>query len=71
MADLSAKEAKALGNQLVGLFYWVANFILGLAAIIIIGTAFLSILGVRVPFKVLSNTELAYAMGAYYLYRKA
>lgn len=71
MAELSAKEAKALGNSLLGWFFWAANFALGIAAIVIIGTAFLATLGVKLPFKALSFTEPAYAMGAYYLYRKA
>lgn len=72
MADVSAKQAKDFGNYLLGWVFWAANFVLGLAAIAIIATAFVATLGVKVPYiRVLPFTELAYAMGAYYLYRKA
>lgn len=71
MAELSAKDAKALGNSLLGWFFWAAHLALNIAALFIIGAALLQYAGVKIPLKVLSGTELAYAMGAYYLYRKA
>lgn len=71
MADLSAKDAKALGNQLLGWFFWAAHLALNIAALLIIAAALLPLIGVKIPVRVLGFTELAYAMGAYYLYRKA
>lgn len=71
MAELSAKDAKALGNQLLGWFFWAAHLALNIAAIAIVSAALLPIVGIKLPIRALGFTELAYAMGAYYLYRKA
>lgn len=72
MAKLTAKEAKALGNVLIGWFFWAAHLALNIAALVIIAAGLLQALGVKISvMKVLGFTELAYAMGAYYLYRKA
>ena len=71
MADLSAKEASALGNSLLSWFLWAAHLALTITALAIISAALLPVVGVKLPIRALGFTELAYAMGAYYLYRKA
>lgn len=72
MAKLTAKEAKEIGNALLGWFFWAAHLALNIAALLIIAVGLLQALGVKINFmKVLGTTELAYAIGAYYLYRKA
>lgn len=51
---------------------WVVSVLVSLLAAGIMLTAFASFAGFRVPyFKTLGTTELAYAMGAWWLYKKA
>lgn len=72
MADLTAKDAQAIASKLLGWFFWAAHLAIDIAALLIIGAALMPLVGIKIPMvRALSFTELAYAMGAYYLYRKA
>lgn len=59
-------------SSTVNLILWAVNLALTILAAGVILTAFATFAGFRVPwFKTLGTTELAYAMGALWLYKKA
>lgn len=59
-------------SSTVNLILWAVNMVLRILAAGLILTAFASFAGFKVPwFKTLGTTELAYAMGAWWLYKKA
>ena len=59
-------------SSTINLIIWAVNTVLVILAAGIMLTAFAAFAGFRVPwFKTLGTTELAYAMGAWWLYKKA
>jgi len=59
-------------NRTVGRISWGVQIVVALIASALILAAMAPAIGVVVPYvKMLSWTEIAYAMGAYYLFRKA
>lgn len=72
MSTPNAKDAQALITSAAGWFFWVVNLALGIIAACAVLAALLPLVGGRLPMvRALGLTDLAYAMGAYYLYRKA
>jgi multisubunit Na+/H+ antiporter MnhE subunit len=72
MSTPNAKDAQALVTTAAGWFFWIVNLVLGIIAACAVLAALLPLVGGRLPMvRPLGFTELAYAMGAYYLYRKA
>lgn len=72
MSTPNAKDAQALITSAAGWFFWIVNLALGIIAACAVLAALLPLVGARLPMvRALGFTELAYAMGAYYLYRKA
>lgn len=72
MAAPTASDAQALVTTAAGWFFWAVNLALGIIAACAVLAALLPLVGGRLPMvRALGFTELAYAMGAYYLYRKA
>lgn len=72
MSAPSAKDAQALVTTAAGWFFWIVNLAIGIIASCALLAALLPLVGGRLPMvRALGLTDLAYAMGAYYLYRKA
>lgn len=72
MSAPNAKDAQALVTTAAGWFFWIVNLVLGIIAACAVLAALLPLVGGRLPMvRALGFTELCYAMGAYYLYRKA
>ena len=69
---MKTDDALASVHSAISTIINIVNVIVAILAAGVILTAFATFAGFRVPwFKTLGTTELAYAMGAWWLYRKA
>lgn len=69
---MKPNDVTSQASSAVNLILWAVNLVLMILAAGIMLTAFASFAGFKVPwFKTLGTTELAYAMGAWWLYKKA
>lgn len=65
-------DALASAHSAIATIINIVNVIVAILAAGVILTAFATFAGFRIPwFKTLGTTELAYAMGALWLYKKA